>query len=89
MLIKECSLIINRVLEVEHSNGWAGFIINLRLRKVNEKVKAWLATYETDWKRKEKDLLSKLEFFYSKVERDELSTLEKDARLAIKGTLNL
>lgn len=54
---------------------------------VKEKIKGWFVECETEMKRKEKDMLSKLEFFDSKTEMEDFSTTEMDIRLAIKVDL--
>lgn len=84
VLIDDCLKIIKRVLDVDQSNGWANFIISLKLCKVKEKLKTWFAAFELERKRKE-DLLSELEFFDSKAEKEDLSNVDLDIRMAIKG----
>lgn len=85
MLNVACLNLISRTSDDDQPNGWAGFAINLKLRKVKEKLKSWFTDYEKERKRKEKDLVSELEFFDLKAENEALPPLEEDIRLVIRS----
>ena len=58
---KDCNQVIEIALISPNGNGWAGFILHEKLRKVNIAVKAWHASSWAILKQKEDRLLKDLE----------------------------
>lgn len=82
---KESCRLIERSLTNFHSQGWAGYVISEKLRKLKITLKTWQTNYKTERRRKEEHRLKELENLESLVEDDEFHIAELSLRLALKA----
>lgn len=82
---KECCWLIERSLTDFHSQGWVGYVIPAKLRKLKIALKTWQTNYKIERRRKEEHILQKLENLESSVEDDESHIAKLSLRLALKA----
>lgn len=87
LLNKDGCRVIERYLSNNYQQGWVGFIISSKLRKIKSDFKAWLADFEKKGKQQDEFLLKETEKWDLAAENADSPSIEMDVRTSLKADL--
>lgn len=86
-VISKCNRTIEEAGNTANINGWAGFVLDEKLRRVKTTLKAWNVNLQETLKRKEEDLRKEIEKCDLIAEISRLNSTELAIRSSLKAEL--